>query len=330
MFRKATEQKNQLEPLISTKTFKSLQNIKPGDTLAQALGKLYALMKEHIDADKEKEEREEEKERRHKEILDAVVGKRRGKKKEKKAEETKVPKEKGPEAPKAPAPTTEKVTKKAPVSKPEVPKAPAPTAEKVTTKPAVSKPEAPKAEPITTKPPAPKPSAEPAISKPSTGSKAIGVAKTVVGAVGKPGVIAALAAAGFSKSAQANVLANVEEESRFKPQSEQLEKYSAKTLFKMYGPPGVDGGQPTGGKNKVRFQTMSDAQAVVAQGPSAVGDVIYGGRMVTNIVVVVIYKSPAKICTKLLVIRLVLTSLKIQTWQMILILPLKLYLHFSN
>jgi len=47
----------------------------------------------------------------------------------------------------------------------------------------------------------------------------------------------------------------------------------------MYGPPGVDGGQPTGGKNKVRFQTMSDAQAVVAQGPSAVGDVIYGGRM---------------------------------------------------
>ena len=92
-------------------------------------------------------------------------------------------------------------------------------------------------------------------------------------------VIAALVAAGFSSKAIANVLANVDEESKFKPRSEELEKYSAKTLFRMYGPPGVDGGQPKEGKNKVRFQTISDAQQLVAKGPEAVGDIIYGGRM---------------------------------------------------
>ena len=92
-------------------------------------------------------------------------------------------------------------------------------------------------------------------------------------------VIAALVAAGFTSKAVANVLANVDKESGFKPRSEELEKYSAKTLFKMYGPPGVDGGQPEGGKNKVRFQTIGDAQQLVTKGPEAVGDIIYGGRM---------------------------------------------------
>jgi putative chitinase len=92
-------------------------------------------------------------------------------------------------------------------------------------------------------------------------------------------VIAALTAAGLSQQAQANILANVEEESQFKPRSEELGKYSAKTLFKLYGPPGVSGGQPEGGKNKVRFSSMQDAESMVAQGPSAIGDIIYGGRM---------------------------------------------------
>jgi putative chitinase len=93
-------------------------------------------------------------------------------------------------------------------------------------------------------------------------------------------VVAALIAAGITnKTAQANILANVDKESGFKPRSEELGKYSAKTLFKLYGPPGVEGGQPSGGKNKVRFKTMQEAQAVVAQGPEAVGDIIYGGRM---------------------------------------------------
>ena len=74
-------------------------------------------------------------------------------------------------------------------------------------------------------------------------------------------------------------MANVEKESNFKPRSEELEKYSAKTLFKLYGPPGADGGQPTDGKNKVRFQSLQEAQSIVDKGPVAVGDLIYGGRM---------------------------------------------------
>ena len=92
-------------------------------------------------------------------------------------------------------------------------------------------------------------------------------------------VLGALVAAGYTKQAQANVMANVEKESAFKPRSEELEKYSAKTLFKLYGPPGIPGGQPDNGKNKIRFKTIDEAQAVVDKGPEAVGDVIYGGRM---------------------------------------------------
>lgn len=92
-------------------------------------------------------------------------------------------------------------------------------------------------------------------------------------------VIKELDSAGFSKTAKANVLANVEKESAFKPRSEELAKYSAKTLFKLYGPPGVEGGQPKDGKNTVRFQTLQDAEQLVVKGPEAVGDVIYGGRM---------------------------------------------------
>ena len=125
--------------------------------------------------------------------------------------------------------------------------------------------------------PTAKPEQAPAATKPSATKE---VAKVAAKATGnKAIVIAALAAAGISQQAQANILANVEEESQFKPRSEELGKYSAKTLFKMYGPPGAPGGQPEGGKNKVRFQSMSDAAALVAQGPTAIGDVIYGGRM---------------------------------------------------
>ena len=74
------------------------------------------------------------------------------------------------------------------------------------------------------------------------------------------------------KKAQANILAQIQAESNFVPRSEELNKYSAETLFRLYGPANKGG-------NKVRFKTIEEAKAVVAKGPKAIGDIIYGGRM---------------------------------------------------
>jgi putative chitinase len=71
--------------------------------------------------------------------------------------------------------------------------------------------------------------------------------------------------------AVANIMAQIQAESGFKPQSENL-NYSGKKLFEMYGA-GNKGG------NKVRFKNIEEANAVAAKGPAAVGNVIYGGRM---------------------------------------------------
>jgi len=80
-----------------------------------------------------------------------------------------------------------------------------------------------------------------------------------------------LAAAGITdKRAQANILAQMQAESGFVPRSENL-KYSGKTLFDMYGPNQT--------RNKVRFKTIEEANALARQGPEAIGNTIYGGRM---------------------------------------------------
>jgi hypothetical protein len=89
-------------------------------------------------------------------------------------------------------------------------------------------------------------------------------------------VLSALVAAGYSKSAQANMMANVEKESNFKPRSEEVPK--PEKIFSMFGPPGVKGGQPENGKNTVRFQTLQDAQDLVAAGPEAYFNKVYDGR----------------------------------------------------
>ena len=257
-------------------------------------------------------------ESRHQELLKALTVRRRPKPKrvirrEKKAEEKEAKKAPEPTKPTAPAKKPAETAKKPaepakkpaePAKKPEPAKPaepakkpaepvkqaevrPPPKAEPVK-QPEVKPP--PKAEPV--KPPEvkPPPKAEaaptapkPAEVKPPPKAEVVKQPPKIPSAPPTGGskglVIAALVAAGFSSKAIANVLANVDEESKFKPRSEELEKYSAKTLFRMYGPPGVDGGQPKEGKNKVRFQTISDAQQLVAKGPEAVGDIIYGGRM---------------------------------------------------
>jgi predicted chitinase len=67
----------------------------------------------------------------------------------------------------------------------------------------------------------------------------------------------------------ANIMAQIQAESNFKPQNENL-NYSAKTLLKKFGP---------GSGNKVRVRSLEEAQAIVDKGPEAIGNLIYGGRM---------------------------------------------------
>jgi len=115
------------------------------------------------------------------------------------------------------------------------------------------------------------------------------------GNVAKATLIAAMAAEGYSQSAQANVLANVKEESNFIPHSENIARYNPTNLFKMFGPVGEEFvGRHGSGKGKklianpknekgksntVRFNTIEDAEKLVSQGPEAVAELIYGGRM---------------------------------------------------
>jgi predicted chitinase len=247
------------------------------------------LQLDYDDDLKEKQKEEEEQNRRHQEILKALTVKRKPEEKrrvKKEAEkETKKEIEKKPEVkPTAPAPAPvppkePKVepTKPAPAPKVEPTKpAPAPVPAPVPAPAPVPTPAPPKVEPI--RPPAaPKPTAAPA---PAPVVKPPPVIKLPPVFTGNKGlVLNALVAAGYSTQAQANVMANVEKESNFKPRSEELDKYSAKTLYKLYGPVGVEGGQPAGGKNTVRFKTLQEAQEVVNKGPEAVGEVLYGGRM---------------------------------------------------
>lgn len=86
------------------------------------------------------------------------------------------------------------------------------------------------------------------------------------------GLQAQLAAQGITDpKAVANIMAQVQAESGFKPQSENL-NYSGKKLFELYGA-GNKGG------NKVRFKSLAEAEALASKGPEAVGNMIYGGRM---------------------------------------------------
>lgn len=72
--------------------------------------------------------------------------------------------------------------------------------------------------------------------------------------------------------AVANILAQIQAESGFRARSENLAGYTAQTLFRFFGP-GNEGG------NKVRFNSIEEAQALKDRGPVAVGNLLYGGRL---------------------------------------------------
>jgi predicted chitinase len=244
------------------------------NSITEVLGLIYRMMlrndeddklQDQLSQNKKKEEFKEEQDR-NQQLIRALTGrKKEPTRKEKKAERRAERKEEKKVEAKAKKAETKPTA--APSPKPTAAPAPSP---KPTAAPAPSpKPTAPVPSP---KPPSPAPA--PTVKPPSAAK----LPPVMIG--GSKGlVLSALVAAGYSKSAQANVMANVEKESNFNPRSEELGKYSGKTLFKLYGPPGADGGQPESGKNKVRFKSLAEANELVAKGPEAVGDIIYGGRM---------------------------------------------------
>jgi predicted chitinase len=272
---------------------------------ADVLGLIYRMMLRNAEDDKlqnelkqnKKEEEDKEENDRNQQLIRALTGRkkeptRKEKKAERRAERKEEKKVKAEAAKKGAKPKVKpakeeapaKAPEKPPVKAPEAPKAPAkaPEAPKAPAK----APEAPK--PTATPAPAPKPAAPTPTAKPSAPAPTVKpptAAKLPPVMVGgsKGLVLSALVAAGYSKSAQANVMANVEKESNFIPQSEKLEKYTGKNIFDLYGGPEVKktkNGKPLNSKgNIVRFDTIEEANALVASGPVAVGDIIYGGRM---------------------------------------------------
>ena len=76
-------------------------------------------------------------------------------------------------------------------------------------------------------------------------------------------VLSELQKAGFSEKAQANILAQVQAESGFKPRSEEIEKYTPETLVRLW-------------PNK--FPNIEAAKEAIAKGPVALGDILYGNR----------------------------------------------------
>jgi len=200
------------------------------------------------------------------------------------------PAETKPAQPSKPAEPTKPAQKPAEPTKPAQKPAktkPAEPAKPKTAEPVKEAPKQPPAKPAEPVKPAeapkpPTPAPKPAPPKPS----AIPIGSNV----GKVAVISALVAAGYSKAAQANILANVKEESNFVPQTENIGRYTGKNLMSMYGGPQgkKEDGTPKQTKNgtplnqagnKIRFNTIEDANNLVKQGPDAVAEVIYGGRM---------------------------------------------------
>jgi len=124
-------------------------------------------------------------------------------------------------------------------------------------------------------------------SQPSITERALGVGSQVVSSIAggartvarnvasyrqKDLILKELDAVGITDpKAQANIFAQIDRESGFRPRSENLSGYSAKRLFELFGEGNKLGNRP-------RFKTIKDAEAVVAKGEQAVGEVLYGNR----------------------------------------------------
>ncbi len=232
-------------------------NVPSGSSPADVLGLIYRMMLRNAEDDKlqnelkrnKKEEEDKEEEDRNQQLIRALTGRKKPptkkeKAKEKKQEvatkkqEVKVKKEEV----KAKREEVKAKTEKVPEVKPKVEKVPeaAPPTPKVTAKPAV------------------KPTA-PTVSKaPTTAGR---VTKGLGKLTGNAGVVAgALIAAGLSAKAQANILAQVESESNFRPRSENLNYSTPEAIQKTFG--------------KNRIPTLEFAKTLV-NNPEALANHVY-------------------------------------------------------
>lgn len=285
-----------------------------GGSVIDLLGQIYDMMlkvQEEQDIDhelsmadeKKKEKREGD---RNAALIKALTARRKPKAKKppKKKEEPKKPEEKPPTKPaekkapeKKPPEKKEETVKKQVDKESEKAKQQAQkeadkakkTAEKeqAAAKKKVEQEAKQKAEPV--KPPEVKPKAEvapkaPEVKPPPSAAKTKGTALIPSAVVGTAATLAStLASAGITEKGQANIMAQVKAESGFVSQSEKLERYTGKNLFSMYGGPEVSknkSGIPINAAgNQIRFKTIEEANTVVKEGPVAIGDIIYGGRM---------------------------------------------------
>jgi len=235
------------------KKLKSLapQGLGNNESMAEALGLIYRQMlrieetrklelEERIAKDKEEDEEDN---RRNNALITALTG-RKQKKPSKKAPEQKKQldkkiekekkkvsdvKDKGKGEPEKPPTPKEEPKAQPPKPTPkEEPKTPVKPTEKPATKPTAAPAPKPEVKPSTTAPTS-KPTAAPTAKPPIVGSAA--------GKLGGPAavVISALAAAGLSSKAQANVLAQVKSESNFVAKSENLNYTSAKSIQNTFG-----------------------------------------------------------------------------------------------
>jgi len=108
---------------------------------------------------------------------------------------------------------------------------------------------------------------------PSTGSRAEMAVASGDAGTRKNALVAQMDASGItSPQERAAIMAQADHESAGFTRTEENFNYSGKRLFELYG-----AGNSYG--NKVRFNSQQEAEGLVSQGQSAVGDVIYGGRM---------------------------------------------------
>ena len=269
--------------------------LRQGDSIADISAKLFSFIKKdeddkklHFELSKDfDKENIDEEQRRHDELIGIIKKEKEKQKKEEEKKSKAEPKTETKPAEKTsePSKTTEPAKTKPvePTKKVPEPAKPVEVPKKVETP--TAKPAAEAKPPVTAKPVEPSPAAPqvptptvtvPKPSIPSGVSTAAKVATTaIVLTAAQQSVASELEKAGLSPKAQANILAQVQSESNFKPQSEGL-YYSAQGLSNTW---------PN------RFAVRDEKGAVITphkpntlalsieKNPEKIANIVYGGRM---------------------------------------------------